>query len=321
MDDQLKRLERFSGYADLEPVQRWLSSLDDKSPKTRAAYTDGLIALLGWASSEGLVFSSLGTDEISRFRSSLVEAGRRPSTVSVYLAGVRSYYRWVEDAGLGEDAARKVKGVKQAKGFKKDVLSKEATWDILNAIDQSTLQGKRDYALINLMIRTGVREVELSRMDLKDYDFPTKETAILRVWGKGRVEKDDFVVLDEAALSPISDYLAARGQACGAYPGDDEPLFTSLSPRNYGARLTTRSISRIVKERMRAVGIDSERYTAHSLRHTAVTYALLGGASVQEAQAMARHADISTTMVYAHNVSRLQRPAEVRASQYLDSDE
>ena len=321
MDEQLKRLEKFGGYADLELIRRWLESLDDKSPKTRAAYTDGLISLLGWTSSEGLDFGSLGPEEISRFRSSLVEAGRRPSTVSVYLAGVRSYYRWVEDAGLGEDAARKVKGVKQAKGFKKDVLSKEATWDILNAIDQSTLQGKRDYALINLMIRTGVREVELSRMDLKDYDFPTKETAILRVWGKGRVEKDDFVVLDEAALSPISDYLAARGRAAGAYPGDDEPLFTSLSPRNYGARLTTRSISRIVKERMRAVGIDSERYTAHSLRHSAVTYALLGGASVQEAQAMARHADISTTMKYAHNVNRLKAPAETKASEYLDSDE
>ena len=45
-------------------------------------------------------------------------------------------------------------------------------------------------------------------------------------------EQYDFVVLDEAALSPIRDYLAARGRAAGAYPGDDEPLFTSLSPRN-----------------------------------------------------------------------------------------
>lgn len=321
MDDQVKRLERFGGYADLEPVRRWLSSLDDKSPKTRAAYTDGLIALMGWASSEGLDFGSLGTDEISRFRSSLVEAGRRPSTISIYLAGARSYYRWIEDAGLGEDAARKVKGVKQAKGFKKDVLSKDATKELLAAIDQSTLQGKRDFAMINLMVRTAVRDVEVARALVADIDFPTKKTATLTVWGKGRVERDDFVVLDEAALSPISDYLAARGRADGAYPGDDEPLFASLSRRNYGHALSTRSISRIVKERMRAVGIDSERYTAHSLRHTAVTYALLGGASVQEAQAMARHADISTTMVYAHNVGRLQRPAEVRASQYLDADD
>ena len=321
MDSQETRLEKYADYADLEPARRWLASMADKSPKTRAAYTDGLLALLDWSASQGLDFGALAPEDIAAFKSALVDAGRKPSTISIYLAGVRSYYRWVDDSGLGEDVARKVRGGKQAKGFKKDVLSKEATWDILNAIDQSTLRGKRDYALINLMIRTGVREVEVSRMDLKDYDFPTKETAILRVWGKGRVEKDDFVVLDEAALSPISDYLAARGQAAGAYPGDDEPLFTSLSPRNYGARLTTRSISRIVKGRMRAVGIDSERYTAHSLRHSAVTYALLGGASVQEAQAMARHASISTTMVYAHNVNRLKAPAETKASEYLDSDE
>ena len=311
---QLRRFDAFADYANLAAIESWLASLDTRSDKTRAAYADGVLTLLGYAKTRGLVFEGLEADDIMSFRSNLVESGRRPSTVSIYLAGVRSYYRHCAAAGYGADIAAGAKGAKQPRGFKKEILSPADVWEILERIDRETLQGMRDYALINLMVRCGLRDVEVARALVGDIGFPSEQTAVLTVWGKGRAEKDDFVVLEEAALSPIADYLARRGR-----PADDEPLFASLSPRNPGAALTTRSVSRIVKNRMRAVGIDSERFTAHSLRHTAVTYALMGGATVQEAQAMARHADISTTMVYAHNVERLKHPGESAASSFLDS--
>ena len=75
-------------------------------------------------------------------------------------------------------------------------------------------------------------------------------------------------------------------------------------------RLTTRSISRIVKDNLRKAGIDSDRITAHSLRHTAVTLSLLGGATIQEAQSMARHKNINTTLIYAHNINRIKHAPE-----------
>lgn len=83
--------------------------------------------------------------------------------------------------------------------------------------------------------------------------------------------------------------------------------------------MTTRSVSRIVKDALRDEGISSARLTAHSLRHTAVTFALLGGASVQQAQAMARHASISTTMIYAHNLDRMAAGAEHSVDAYLSA--
>ena len=67
---------------------------------------------------------------------------------------------------------------------------------------------------------------------------------------------------------------------------------------------------------MRA-GINSDRITAHSMRHTAVTLALIGGASIQEAQSMARHTNINTTMIYAHNLDRLDSPAESKIEALL----
>jgi len=117
---------------------------------------------------------------------------------------------------------------------------------------------------------------------------------VLFVHGKRCSEKNDFMVLTEALQADINRYLAERKSL-----SPTDPLFASTSNRNKGGRLTTRSMSGIVKNALRAIGLDSEHYTAHSLRHTSVTYALMAGASVEETQKMARHSDISTTMIYA----------------------
>ncbi|MBK7141481.1 MAG: tyrosine-type recombinase/integrase [bacterium] len=98
---------------------------------------------------------------------------------------------------------------------------------------------------------------------------------------------------------------------------DDEPLFASVSYRNSRQRLSTRSIRRIVKVALRQCGLDSARLSAHSLRHTAVTLSLQGGASPQEAQAMARHSSIETTMIYAHNIDRIAHAPERRIAALL----
>jgi len=81
--------------------------------------------------------------------------------------------------------------------------------------------------------------------------------------------------------------------------------------------MTTRSISRIVKAALKGAGMDSDRLTAHSLRHTAVTLSLLAGASIQEAQSMVRHSNINTTLIYAHNIDRIGKAAERRIDTLL----
>jgi integrase/recombinase XerC/integrase/recombinase XerD len=83
-----------------------------------------------------------------------------------------------------------------------------------------------------------------------------------------------------------------------------------MSHRNGGARLTTRTLRRIIKGRLQAIGIDSDRLTAHSLRHTAIILSLKAGATIQEAQALARHANINTTLIYAHNIDRIKQAPE-----------
>ena len=97
-----------------------------------------------------------------------------------------------------------------------------------------------------------------------------------------------------------------------------EPLFTSASNRNRHGRMTTRSISRIAKQALVNSGLNSDRLTAHSLRHTTATLNLLAGASPEETQQLLRHSSLNTTMIYSHHIDRLQNKSAARVGAAID---
>ena len=123
----------------------------------------------------------------------------------------------------------------------------------------------------------------------------------LFVQGKGRSEKSESVRIAPQVFSLIQDYLKARGKVKG-----NEPLFISTSNRCKGARLDTQTVRKMIKSDLRGIGLDSERLTAHSLRHTAATTMLLNGARLEQVQQALRHRQIVTTMIYAHHLERLK---------------
>ena len=296
---------------DEEIIGKWMASLDLASG-TKETYLSGFKAFCWFVRSTSLDFDELTRDDVKSFKEYLVnEKKLKPATVSSYLASVRSFYAYSEDNGI-ENIAHRVKGVTDSRSFKKEPLTPDQARRLLASIDRSTEKGMRDFAILNLMLRTGLRDIEIVRANCKD--IQTKAGVdVLYVQGKGRASKDSFVVLTPKALSPITTYLEKRGNV-----NELDPLFASVSSRNAGERLTVRSISRIAKSALRAIGIDDERYTAHSLRHTAITFSLLGGATERDAQQMARHANITTTMLYSHDIDRIKHAAEREIDNVLD---
>ena len=296
---------------DEEIIGKWMASLDLASG-TKETYLSGFRAFCWFVRSTSLDFDELTRDDVKSFKEYLVDEKKlKPATVSSYLASVRSFYAYSEDNGI-ENIAHRVKGVTDSRSFKKEPLTPDQARRLLASIDRSTEKGMRDFAILNLMLRTGLRDIEIVRANCKD--IQTKAGVdVLYVQGKGRASKDSFVVLTPKALSPITTYLEKRGNV-----NELDPLFASVSSRNAGERLTVRSISRIAKSALRAIGIDDERYTAHSLRHTAITFSLLGGATERDAQQMARHANITTTMLYSHDIDRIKHAAEREIDNVLD---
>jgi len=242
------------------------------------------------------------------------ERALSPLSVSSYILIVRKFFEWLGSKEGYPDITKGIKGAKRARGFRKDPLLLHQIKNFLLSIPQTSDTGIRDYAIINLLIRTGLRTIEVVRADVGDIRQEGGE-ALLWIQGKGREVKDEFVVLTHETLDPINKYLSLRKQK-----NDSDPLFASTSNRNNNKRLTTRSISRIVKTHLRNAGIDSKRLTAHSLRHTAITLALQAGATIQEAQALGRHANINTTLIYAHNINRIINAPERKIDKLLSSD-
>jgi integrase/recombinase XerC/integrase/recombinase XerD len=262
-----------------------------------------------WAGERPLVNPTRA--DILSYKGHLKSQNLSPFTISSYMTVVRKLFGWAEGEGRYPNIAKGIEGAKKPKGFSKDPLTVAQIKDMLDAVDRSDIQGKRDYAILNLLIRTGLRTIEVVRADVGDIRQDGGE-AVLWIQGKARDSKDEFVLLTQDSLKPIRDYLNVRGDVTS-----DDPLFTSDSHRNAGERLTTRTIRRIVKEALSIIGIQDGRLSAHSLRHTAVTLSLMGGATIQEAQALGRHASIDTTMIYAHNLDRVANAPERKIDAFL----
>lgn len=306
---ELKKNNFPAVYGVTSITEMFLKSLDVK-PKTKECYGKALKNFFGWLAHAGRKGST--REDILAYKGYLME-NYKAATVSSYITALRSFYGYLEAMGVCPNITTGIKGARGSKGHNKDILTKEQAKALLSGMDQDTAKGKRDFALMNLLLRTGLRTVEAERANFEDIRQDSEQT-LLYVHGKGRDNKDEFIILTPSTLNPLLEYIRATG---GRKP--HQPIFLNHSNRGHGNRLTTRSIRRIVKENLKAAGLESERLTAHSLRHTAITFALLSGASLQEVQQLARHSNINTTLIYAHNIQRLRNAAERKIDDYLDT--
>lgn len=273
-------------------IDQFLASLD-ASELTKTHYESRLQQFLLWLDTQPI--DPVQRQTILSYKKYLKDRKCEASTIGAYLVAVRLFFQWTDISRIYPDVTKGIKGVKRSRAFRKDALTIPQIHRLLDSIDRSTELGKRDFALINLLVRTGLRTIEVIRCKISSIRPVNSGAVGLWIQGKGRQEADEFVVLTEDCISPIMKYISDRPAL-----KQDDPLFASLSDGSYGHSLSTRTIRRVVKERLRAIGLNSPRLTSHSLRHTSISLSLEGGASIVEAQKMARHADISTTNIYIH---------------------
>ena len=242
----------------------------------------------------------------------------RPSTVKIYLQSVRQFFAWTASAGLYPDVAANVhtRKIRQDR-HKKEALEPSAVLTIEKSIqaaaaeriskagqaskdaagraERAAEQGARLYAIYMLAVNAGLRTVEISRANVKDLQVKDGR-AVLWVWGKGHAEPDTKKPLAPAVYEAIRHYLDIRQDR----PTGASPLFVSTGNRSGGQRMATTTISRLLKAAMIQAGYDSERITAHSLRHTAGNCVMSMTGNLYTTQAYMRHESPVTTEIYLH---------------------
>lgn len=267
----------------------------DASAKTVETYGRALRQFAVYLQERGI--TQPAREDVISFKEHLAETGHKATTIQNYITAVKLFFSWTGEKGIYPNISEHVKGAKISREHKKDYLTSSQVKELLGSFDRETIKDKRDYAILTLAITAGLRTIEIQRANVEDIR-KAGDNIVIYIQGKGREEKAEYVKIPPQTDKAIRDYLNTRGETDPA-----APLFTSTSHNNAGERMTTRAISGLIKGRLIAAGYNSDRLTAHSMRHTAVTLALLGGESLQEAQQFARHANLTTTQIYAHNIN------------------
>ena len=294
--------------AEISNVIGVFAQQQDVKPTSRTLYQRAVTQFFDWVTASGRAIPTLTIADVIAYKDYLLRVGKSTLTVGGYINAIRRFFAWAEANKIYPNIAKGVRAPKREQAFKKRPLSVGKVAELLRYEQE---QSPRDYAIINLMARTGLRCIEVARANIGDITYlGANNTRVLMVQGKGRDEKDNYVVLPDAAYIPIRAYLTTRkGEP------DNAPLFVSVSNHTAnGGRLTTRTISAIAKKGLQSVGLDNKAFTAHSLRHAAATNILRGGGTLVQAQTCLRHANPATTQIYANmaiNERRLTNGGEM----------
>jgi integrase/recombinase XerC/integrase/recombinase XerD len=281
----------------------FLDSLDIRQT-SRETYYWGMVQYFRWMEVNCRMMKAMTPADLVSFKNYLLKNKLSNLTIGSYLTAVRQFYVWTENMMLYPNIARSVRPPRGKKGFRKMHLNEKEAAELLAYLKSKSL---RDYAIVNLILRTGLRTIEVIRADVGDVKFK-RGKRILKIWGKGFDGKDDFVILGSQTWKPIQEYLAARGAA-----GKNDPLFVTDGKGHRGARMSTRSVQYVCKEAMKAIGLEGHEYSAHSLRHTTAVLILKNGGDWQDVQRVLRHVSPATSQIYTASIEeevRLDRNPE-----------
>ena len=229
-------------------------------------------------------------EEIITYREYL-KSYLKPNTVNSYLIAVRNFYDWLEYEEITKNITKGIKGIKLETKHLKRGLSVEEIKKVLDVC-----KDKREVLLIKLMINCGLRCNEVVNIQLQDF-YDDKGVIMLKVLGKARGGlKQDSVKIDYRLFELIQEYVKEFNIT--------DYLFVSTSNHNSNGKLTTKTIRYIVTNLFKKAGLDMERLSTHSTRHTTVELALESGMAIQEVSEFVRHKSISTTLVYSKELEQ-----------------
>lgn len=260
--------------------------------------------------------------DIDSFFNTLRAENKSASTIKLYAAVTKLFFSFLQKRGIYRDIAAETTPLKlrKASTHAKNALTQNQAQMLLKSITGDSVIALRDKAIVALCLQCGLRTCEIERANVSDLS-DEGNYFLLRVQGKGCTSKDSAVKVAPVVARMINDYLAVRGEVVkdSHYSvGAEVPLFTSTARNSSkGRRLSSQSVSKMIKSHMKKTGINSKRLSAHSCRHFAATCAIRGGVDIREVSAMLRHSSINVTMTYLHDISLETRRAELSVADSL----
>ena len=230
-----------------------------------------------------LAFLSRDKAKYTRARSE--EYGLNNASRARKVSCIRGFYKYLTNKAklISENPVQDLDSPRPKRALPR-YLTLEESRALLQSVEG--VHKERDYCILCIFLNCGLRISEIAGLNLSDV-----RTDHLRVLGKGNKER--VVYLNDATAEAINQYLAVRKTIAAV---DRSALF--LSSRR--TRVTREGLHTMVKKALLRAGLDSEKYSAHKLRHTAATLMLSNGVDVRTLQEILGHESLNTTQIYTH---------------------
>ena len=224
------------------------------------------------------------------------EHNSKPATRARKVSTIRIFFKYLSQKAnlIDKNPAQDLETPKLNKRLPK-YLNLEDSKKLLEAADnEDNRNHERDYAILTIFLNCGLRLSELVGINIQDIDFSENKMTVI---GKGNKERT--IYLNKACIKAIGEYMAVR-KKIGVKPDklhSDKALF--LSERK--ERISRRTVQHIVYTKLSAAGLDTSKFSAHKLRHTAATLMYqYGQVDIRALQVLLGHESISTTEIYTH---------------------
>jgi tyrosine recombinase XerC len=263
------------------------------SAHTILSYETDLSSFVQFLHQEGInSFAAVHKESLRAFISSLIDKGFSQRSIARKVASIRSFFKYLRRQKIinGNPALVLItpKIGKRLPSF----LDEESVHQLIESPDQSTTNGKRDRAILELFYSTGMRLSELIGLNICDLK---KEEGLIKIKGKGRKER--IVPVGRKAMDAVDEYLQDENELRlkGHVQSGDHPLFVMKE----GRRMYPQAVGRMVKKYIGMVS-EVEKKSPHILRHSFATHMLNHGADMRAVKELLGHESLSTTQVYTH---------------------
>lgn len=244
----------------------------------------------------------------------------KATTVKAYLQSVCAFFKWTaaeclypniaanihapkidtethrKEALTLQQAATVERSIEAAETARKRAIMDGNGKDIIGKLRRDTEQQKRIHAIYLLAVTAGLRCIEISRLKIKDMEA-IDNCYYIWLHGKGYGDASTRKAIAAEVYEAIQDYISSRSDTITA----NSFLFVGSGNRSHGEAIRPDTISKMIKAELKAAGYDSDRITAHSLRHTAGTAVQELTNDVYQTQKYMRHASPKTTEIYIHD--------------------
>ena len=287
----------------IRDYQTYLTSERNVSEHTRMAYIKDVEEYAEFLQKNNFIDNidgilNVAADTVRAYLGYLFRRKVKKVTVNRKISSLRSFYKYLIRSGKTKNNPAGMIQSSKTEKYMPNFLSVDEMFELLQAWNDTSTAGLRNRAMLELFYSSGLRLGELAGLNVMDLDF---DQALVKVRGKGRKER--IVPVGAPARQALQEYLAKTKEVRKKNSEDvfNSPLFLNLR----GARITARSIARIVDEATKKSKI-GRKISPHALRHTFATHLLNAGADLRSIQELLGHESLSTTQKYtAVNINRM----------------